>query len=197
LLRKVIRKAKAKYYEGLIMTASNKTKESWKIINRENGKESKKKPSYSDLREGNVTIGNQNVAKAFNAYFFSSVNKLVGQSTNNVCFLPLVCEYPTDRKSEIVNIPITEAEVANTINSLKNKTSSEYDGLSNKIIKLCGEQIAKPLTYIYNLSVSSGICPDRLKYANIIPCFKKGDVTEIANYRPISLLTGFTKLLKY
>jgi hypothetical protein len=49
---------------------------------------------------------------------------------------------------------------------------------------------------IYNLSVSWGICPDLLKYANIIPCFKKGDVTEIANYRPISLLTGFSKLFE-
>ena len=83
--------------------------------------------------------------------FFSSVNKLVGQSSNNVCFLPLSCEYSTDKISEIVNIPITEAEVLSTINSLKNKSSCGYDGLSNKIIKLCGEQIAKPLTYIFFL----------------------------------------------
>jgi hypothetical protein len=68
--------------------------------------------------------------------------------------------------------------------------------VSNKIIKLYGDQIIKPLTYIYNLSVSSGICPDRLKYENIIPCFKKGDVTEIANYRLASSLTGFSKLLE-
>jgi hypothetical protein len=119
LLRKVIRRAKAKYYEGMIMAASNKSKESWKIIKRENDRESKKKPSYSDLREGNLTIGNQNVAEAFNSYFFNSVNKLVVQSSNNVCFLPVACEYLTDKKSEIVNIPITEAEVENTINSLK------------------------------------------------------------------------------
>jgi hypothetical protein len=50
--------------------------------------------------------------------------------------------------------------------------------------------------HIYNLSVGSGICPDRLKCANIIPCFKKGDVTEIANYKPISLLTSFSKLFE-
>jgi predicted DNA-binding ArsR family transcriptional regulator len=35
-----------------------------------------------------------------------------------------------------------------------------------------------------------------LKYANIIPCFKKGDTSEIADYRPVSLLTGFSKMLE-
>ena len=71
-----------------------------------------------------------------------------------------------------------------------------YDGLSNKILKLCGSQISKPLTYIYNKSVTSGICPACLKYAIIKPCFKKGDMPQISNYRPISLLTGFSKIFK-
>jgi Notch-like protein len=68
--------------------------------------------------------------------------------------------------------------------------------LSNKVIKSCGEQIAKPLAHIYNHSLNSGICPDRLKYANIKPCFEKGDATEISNYRQISLLTSFSKLFE-
>jgi hypothetical protein len=42
LLRKVIRKAKAKYYEGMILNASNESKEVWEIIKRENGGELKK-----------------------------------------------------------------------------------------------------------------------------------------------------------
>jgi hypothetical protein len=105
-------------------------------------------------------------------------------------------DYLKGRKNEILNIPITEAEVVASINSMKNKTSCGYDGLLNKIIKLCGEQIAKLLNYVCNLSVSSGIYPNHLKYANIIPCCKKGDVTEIANYRLISLLTGFPTLFE-
>jgi hypothetical protein len=54
----------------------------------------------------------------------------------------------TERKNENLIIPITKAEVVVTVNSMKNKTSCGYGGLSNKIIKLCGERIAKPLTYI-------------------------------------------------
>jgi hypothetical protein len=51
-----------------------------------------------------------------------------------------------DKFPEIVNIPVASAEVLSSIFSLKNKTSCRYDGLSNKIIKLRGEQITKPLT---------------------------------------------------
>jgi hypothetical protein len=88
------------------------------------------------------------------------------------------------------------AEVIYSISSSKNKNFSGYDGLSNKALKLCGNQISKSLTYIYNLSLNSAICADRLKYANIKPCFKKGDKLQMTNYRPISLLTGFPKIFE-
>jgi len=96
---------------------------------------------------------------------------------------------------QIINIPITETEIICTVSSLKNKTSCGYDGLSNKILKLCGSQISKPLTYMCNKSLTSGICPDLLKYAIIKPCFKESDKSQINN-RPISLLTGFCKIFE-
>jgi hypothetical protein len=83
-----------------------------------------------------------------------------------------------------------------TISSLKNKSSCSYDGLSNKILKLCGSHISKTLTYIYNKSLLSGICLERLKYAIIIPCFNIGEKSQISNYRPISLLIGFSKIVE-
>ena len=61
------------------------------------------------------------------------------------------------------------------------------------ILKLCtsSSQISKPITYIFNKSLTCGICPNRLKYAIIKPFFKKGIKPQISNYRPTSLLTGF------
>ena len=92
-----------------------------------------------------------------------------------------------------------------TITSLKNNHSTGYDGISNKIIKLCGKYISKPLAYIYiyiyiythNECLTAGLFLDRMKCARIIPLFKNGDRSFILNYRLISLLTGFAKSLKF
>jgi hypothetical protein len=52
------------------------------------------------------------------------------------------------------------------------------------------------LTHIFNKSLSQGIFPERLKYAIVIPLFKKGDRTLLASYRSVSLLTGFSQLFE-
>jgi hypothetical protein len=88
------------------------------------------------------------------------------------------------------------AEVICPIFSLRNKNYCGYNELSNKILKLCGQHVFEPLTYIYNLSLNSGIYQDQLKYANIKPCFKKSDKSLISNYKPIYLLTGFSKIFE-
>ena len=49
---------------------------------------------------------------------------------------------------------------------------------------------------LINVSFSLGIFPDDLKTVQIIPLFKKGDTLHIDNYRPISLLTCFSKIFK-
>jgi hypothetical protein len=54
--------------------------------------------------------------------------------------------------SDMIVIPFTEAELIRTIASIKNKNSAGYDGISNKIPRLCGKFLIKPLTYLIYLS---------------------------------------------
>jgi hypothetical protein len=56
--------------------------------------------------------------------------------------------------------------------------------------------IMEPLLHIYNLSFLSGAVPNKLKVAKVIPIYKKGDPTHPGNYRPISLLNIFDKILE-
>jgi hypothetical protein len=66
----------------------------------------------------------------------------------------------------------------------------------NKILKVYASLISCPLTHICNHSLLIGIFPDSLKISIIIPLYKKGDRTNMSNYRPISLLTTFSKVLE-
>ena len=82
------------------------------------------------------------------------------------------------------------------IKSLKNKMSNSDDDVPSHIIKITGPAIVEPLTYIVNLSLRTGIFPDRLKIDLAKPLYKKGDPTKFENYRPISLLSGFSKIFE-
>ena len=53
-----------------------------------------------------------------------------------------------------------------------------------------------PLKHIVNLSLSTGEVPLLMKTAKVVPIFKSGDPTDVNNYRPISLLSSFGKILE-
>lgn len=68
--------------------------------------------------------------------------------------------------------------------------------MNMELIKQIIDVIIEPFTYICNLSFTSGIFPDCMKIAKVIPLFKKGNKSEFSNYRPISLLPQFSKILE-
>jgi hypothetical protein len=71
-------------------------------------------------------------------------------------------------------IPVSEAEVKTIIMPPKPKNSTGYDGIPNRILKYYVHFISKPLTYIYNCSLTTGIFPERCKCAIVRPNYKKG-----------------------
>ena len=76
--------------------------------------------------------------------------------------------------------------MAKIIESLKTKSSCGDDGLSTKLLKEIKNEICSSITLIVNQMITTGIFPDSLKIAKIIPIFKKGDIEIIENYRQIS-----------
>jgi hypothetical protein len=61
------------------------------------------------------------------------------------------------------------------------------------VIKNSFECIVDPLMHLINISLETGVFPDKLKMAKIIPIFKADDPQLFENYRPISFLTNFSK----
>ena len=70
------------------------------------------------------------------------------------------------------------------------------DGISARIIYECRNQLAVPLAKICSLSLAQGAFPKQWKQANVVPIFKKGDVKNPKNYRSISLIPLFGKVLE-
>ena len=58
------------------------------------------------------------------------------------------------------------------------------------------ESIALPMTEFFNSMIRSGIFPDDLKIAKVIPLYKSGESSLFTNYRPISLLPAFSKVFE-
>ena len=64
------------------------------------------------------------------------------------------------------------------------------------VVKRVIEGISKPLIYICNLSFQTGTFPDKMKIAKVIPLYKTGNKHQFTNYRPVSLLSQFSKILE-
>ena len=66
--------------------------------------------------------------------------------------------------------------------------------ISSKLLKKCLPFLTDILCHLYNLSFKTGVIPPQLKLAKVVPIFKSGDRKDFNNYRPISLLSSFSKL---
>ena len=92
--------------------------------------------------------------------------------------------------------PITKNELEVELKNMKSKKSFGFDGIMTNIVKLSAKEISKPPTNIFNLTFSTGVIPDDSKVALITPIFKGNDAMNCENYRPISVLVCFSKLLE-
>ena len=82
------------------------------------------------------------------------------------------------------------------ISSLKNKSSSGDDAISNKTVKTLKNEISRPLTYIINKSIETSSYPTSWKISRCFPLYKKNEKKLINNYRPISLQNCLSKVLE-
>ena len=197
ILRQVLRKAELNYYNELFSAKTNNIKNGWKEINRlcsYNNKKIKKEKITSITIDKIVFTKDIDICTEFNKYFSCVAEKLV----NN---LPVIQNAFTDYLDQpilesIFLAAVTKVELINVVNNLKLRTASGHDGISARLVNLSINSISDQLLFLFNLSLSTGTVPDRLKLAKVIPIYKKGKVSEITNYRPISLLNTFDKMLE-
>ena len=196
ILKKVINEAKRQFFHKQVAASSNKVKAAWKII-KDNSRNSHHDDSINKITCGNMVTKNpKEIANAFNKYYKNIITNLNIKHRDMRKASILLNNLKLGNIVQMKTIPVSEAEVNSIIKSLKPKNTSGYDGISSKILKPCAHLISKPLTYICNCSLTTGIFPERCKFAIVRPIYKKEGRNEMNNYRPISFLMMISKILE-
>ena len=90
----------------------------------------------------------------------------------------------------------TTKEIEQIIKSLKTNNSCGYNDISTKILKIICPFISSPTNYISNKMMFCYLFPDRLKYTIINPLHRNDERCGVSNYRPVSILTSFSKVFE-
>ena len=91
---------------------------------------------------------------------------------------------------------LSQEEFEKAFNTLKRNKAPCFDDVHVKIIKSVYNYIKIPLKRIFENSIQTGIFPEKMKIAKITPIFKSGQEELLTNYRPISVLPCFSKILE-
>ena len=197
-LVKLIKYSKKAYFRNLLLQHKHDTKETWcvlkKVLNKP--KSSSQVPDYF-VDDQNCKITDCNlVANKFNEFFVNIGPKLASKITDDTSGKSFESYIGELNQSSIFLSPTTELEVLDIVKHMKCKTSNDYNNFDMQFVKKIISSVIKPLVHICNLSLSSGVFPDDMKIAKVIPLFKAGDKCFFTNYRPISLLPQFSKVLE-
>ncbi|XP_065662632.1 uncharacterized protein LOC136085269 [Hydra vulgaris] len=176
----------------MLKKTQGNTQKTWNVINQIIGK---KRCSNNNLPQkliidGEMISNQETIVEKLNDYFLevgpNLADKIPKNTTNFKSYIKL-----TNISMKEVSLNITE--VRNAFNSLKNNKSAGIDQISVNVVIAIFDIIEPSLFHIFNLSIQSGIVPEKLKIAKISPIFKTGDNTIMSNYRPISVLPCFSK----
>lgn len=107
-----------------------------------------------------------------------------------------ICNETTSCNSSFSFGKIAPIDVQSAIDELKGTSGEGLDGIENRYLKLTSHILMYPLADLFNLSLSTCELPVIWKCARITPLYKGGDVLDINNYRPISIICSISKVFE-
>ncbi|XP_030841178.1 uncharacterized protein LOC115923957 [Strongylocentrotus purpuratus] len=193
-LTATIRSSKKKYFYNMFHKIKGDMKKTWSNINGLLGKRRQNIPAK--MYHENIHLSSPHIiSNSFNHYF---VNIAENISQDIPTSFHIFHDFmPVDKSfSSLFLTPTSVYELLKIVSSMKSSKASGSDDMAPKVLKDSIHLLVDQLCIISNKSLSQGIIPDRLKVSKIIPVYKKKNPQNLENYRPISLLPFFSKILE-
>ena len=179
------------------MDFKKNTRKLWQLINNVIQKRSHAGSTIPYIIVDGIKISNpSDIANNFGK-FYSTLGESLAQNIprSKVSVNDYLAKIPRNLHS-IVLFPTSHREVDKLIASLPSKTSSGHDDISNILLKSLRTRLLYPLTIIMDQSLETGVFPDRMKLAEVIPLYKNKAMDHLVNYRPILLLITISKIFE-
>ena len=186
-LSKIVNKAERYYYSQYFITNRNNPKQIWNKINT----------IIHNNKNGNIVpnvIEDNKRCEQFNDYFCNIGEKLASKSEKN-CNTNNTSNYIHNNHTNSLFItPTNPIEITNIVEKSKPTNSTDSHNFSFKLIIQIISSISNILSYLINLCIQQGIFPNCLKTAKVVTKYKSGNIDDPSNFRPISLLSSFSKI---
>jgi hypothetical protein len=193
-LKGLLLKAEKSFYSDKFKSISGNIKETWKLLGTILNSNQHNDFANSFIVDGIDILDKNEIVEKFNDYFLNIGSRLAATIPNSST------NFSTYLRSSTLNsfclFPIDAAEVVQIVSAFKNKWSAGFDCIPVNILKLSIQYVAEPISQLINSSFTTGIFPDKLKIAKVCPIFKSGEKYSFTNYRPISILSSFSKIFE-
>lgn len=199
------KRLKLDYMSGNVVRNGSNPKKLWESINLALYRGNKGKKRKIDCIEHNGLIQTESsvIATVFNDYFCSIGNVMIGNRCPDIPKLAS-SEVYRNYKEQVRKVhtfeQVTPEDIRTIINcKIKSGKAPGMDGITTNIVKslVNCNSFVDLFVRISNNMLESGTFPILAKEAIVVPIFKKGSRKLVENYRPVSLLNAFSKILEY
>ena len=164
----------------------------WRLVNEViNKRKTKQSLPSAFMSDGKMITDHFEIANRFSKYFTDIGPTLASRiPSTNFSF----CSFLTDNENSPIILNETNVhELEEICHDFQAGKAPGHDNIPMYLIKNSFDLISEPLMQLINLSLITGVFPDKLKVAKVIPIDNREN---FSNYRPISLLTNFSKIFE-
>ena len=189
-----LRTNRAAYYNQYFLTHKDNLKKLWSGIRSIINIKHKTTLNISQLvMDDTVVTDPKHIASAFDRYFVNvpqQVDKAIPRTKKSLI------DYLKDRNGHSIFLLATDPLKTETIIMYFNNSKSVGPySIHMRLLKSLGKPVSEAFSLIVNDSFSNGTYPSKLKVGKVVAHPKKGTSDNPSNYRPVSLLSVFSKII--